>query len=79
MGACSNNNDGNTETTEDTESTETAESPENKGNTEDKENMEDMDHGDMNHSSSGKVPKGLKVSENPTFKVGNQAILSPVK
>jgi Protein of unknown function (DUF1541) len=76
MGACSNNNDGNTETTEDTESTETAESPENKGNTEDKENMEDMmDHGDMNHSSSGKVPKGLKVSENPTFKVGNQAIL----
>jgi Protein of unknown function (DUF1541) len=75
LGACSNNNDGNTETTEDTESTENAESPKNKGNTEDMENMEDMDHGEMNHSSSGEVPEGLKVAENPTYEVGSQAIL----
>jgi hypothetical protein len=75
LGACSNNNDGNTETTEDTESTENAESPKDKGNTEDMENMEDMDHGEMNHSSSGEVPEGLKVAENPTYEVGSQAIL----
>lgn len=32
-------------------------------------------HGDMNHSSSGEVPKGLKSATNPTYKVGNQAIM----
>lgn len=30
---------------------------------------------DMNHSGSGEVPEGLKVSENPTFEVGSQAII----
>ncbi|MBP3962969.1 YdhK family protein [Paenibacillus lignilyticus] len=33
----------------------------------------DMD--DMHHSSSGEVPAGLKVADNPTFKVGSQAII----
>ena len=30
---------------------------------------------DMNHSGSGELPKGLNVSENPTFEVGSQAII----
>lgn len=38
------------------------------------ENME-MDHSDMNHSSSGEVPEGLKVAANPTYGVGSQVIL----
>lgn len=38
------------------------------------EGMEEMEH--MNHSSSGELPKGLKVAENPTFKVGSKAIMS---
>jgi hypothetical protein len=34
-----------------------------------------MDMDDMDHSGSGEVPAGLKVAENPKFKVGDQAIL----
>ncbi|MFX3673822.1 MAG: YdhK family protein [Paenisporosarcina sp.] len=30
---------------------------------------------DMNHAGSGEVPEGLKVEENPTFKVGSQVII----
>ncbi|MBV7505291.1 YdhK family protein [Bacillus sp. sid0103] len=40
------------------------------------EGMEGMDHGSMNHSSSGDVPEGLKVAENPKFKVGSHAIIN---
>lgn len=49
---------------------------ENTKNKEDK-STENMDHSnmDMNHSSSGEVPKDLKVAENPTYKVGTQAII----
>ncbi|MEH7413713.1 YdhK family protein [Neobacillus drentensis] len=36
---------------------------------------ESMDMGDMDHSGSGKVPEGLKKAENPTYKVGSQAII----
>ncbi|QNF30071.1 YdhK family protein [Metabacillus elymi] len=43
-------------------------------NSSSEENME-MDHSKMNHSGSGEVPDGLKVAENPTYKVGSQAIL----
>ncbi|MGE7904476.1 YdhK family protein [Peribacillus sp. NPDC094092] len=41
------------------------------------EGKEDMDHSemDMNHSSSGDVPEGLKAAENPTYEVGSQAII----
>ncbi|WP_299092713.1 YdhK family protein [uncultured Metabacillus sp.] len=35
----------------------------------------EMDHANMDHSSSGEVPEGLKEAENPTYKVGSQAIL----
>jgi hypothetical protein len=38
-------------------------------------NHESTDHNSMEHSSSGEVPTGLKVAENPTFKVGSQAIV----
>ena len=30
---------------------------------------------EMNHSGSGEVPEELKISDNPTYKVGSQAIL----
>ena len=48
---------------------------ENEGiNTNTEESM-DMDHSNMEHSSSGEVPEGLKVAENPAFKVGSKAII----
>jgi hypothetical protein len=34
-----------------------------------------MVHSDMNHSSSGEVPAGLKEAKNPTYKVGSQAVI----
>ncbi|MNV19093.1 hypothetical protein D3C71_1099410 [compost metagenome] len=33
------------------------------------------DMGEMNHSGSGEVPKELKEAQNPTFKVGSQALV----
>lgn len=30
---------------------------------------------EMNHSGSGEVPENLKVAENPTYKVGSEAII----
>ncbi|MEH7095015.1 YdhK family protein [Neobacillus vireti] len=36
---------------------------------------ENMDMGDMEHSGSGKVPKGLKEAAKPTYKVGSQAVV----
>src|SRR5437764_1694481 len=44
----------------------------NKNSTMDDKNM---DMGKMEHSGSGEVPKGLKKAENPTYKVGSQAIV----
>ncbi|TLS49984.1 DUF1541 domain-containing protein [Paenibacillus antri] len=38
-------------------------------------NHGDISHGEMNHSGSGEVPPGLKEAENPTFKVGSEAVL----
>lgn len=76
LGACANGNDDeNTENTENTESTEEGTDHSKMEDTEDTENMEGMDHGNMNHSSSGEVPEGLKVAENPTYEVGSQAII----
>ncbi|MFZ3590084.1 YdhK family protein [Bacillus sp. DJP31] len=34
-----------------------------------------MDHGNMNHSSTGEVPEGLKIAESPTYEVGEKATL----
>lgn len=44
---------------------------------EEKEENENKEHSemDMNHSSSGDVPEGLKAAENPTYEVGSQAII----
>jgi hypothetical protein len=44
------------------------------------EKNKNMDHKNMNmdhmgHSSSGQIPKGLIEKENPTYKVGSQAII----
>ncbi|AXI08768.1 DUF1541 domain-containing protein [Oceanobacillus sp. 143] len=39
------------------------------------EDMEGMDHSEMNMSSSGEIPEGVKEAENPTYDVGNQAII----
>jgi hypothetical protein len=60
LGACGNANDENTKNKEHAENTE---------------NKEGMDHGNMNHSSSGEVPEGLKTAENPAYEVGSQAII----
>jgi hypothetical protein len=35
-----------------------------------------MDHEEMEHSSSGDLPKGLKQAENPSFKVGSKAVMN---
>ncbi|KOO50766.1 YdhK family protein [Priestia koreensis] len=35
----------------------------------------EMNHEGMNHSSSGEVPKNLQASQNPTFKIGSEAIM----
>ncbi|MCM3443204.1 YdhK family protein [Metabacillus halosaccharovorans] len=59
--ACTSNTDKTSENNEDTNT-----------NT---EKHSEMDHSEMNHSSSGEVPEGLKEAENPTYKVGSQAIL----
>ncbi len=39
------------------------------------ENHAEMNHEEMNHSGSGEVPESLKEAENPTYKVGDKAIL----
>ncbi|MDF0727668.1 YdhK family protein [Cytobacillus sp. S13-E01] len=47
-------------------------------NTEDSEStdsMDGMDHSNMDMSSPGDVPEDLKEAENPTYKVGSQAIM----
>lgn len=50
-------------------------SNENMNSSTSKEESENMDHSMMHHSTSGEVPKGLKVAENPTYPVGSQAII----
>ncbi|NHC40143.1 YdhK family protein [Bacillus sp. MM2020_1] len=49
----------------------------NEKNLDENKNMDhksmNMDH--MNHSSSGEIPKGLKGKNDPTYKVGSQAII----
>lgn len=48
---------------------------EKKGMNSSAEESMNMDHSMMNHSSSGEVPEGLKVAENPTYPIGSQAII----
>jgi len=53
---------------------------ENSNNTETESNNNEIEnesdsHADMDHSSSGEVPKELKSSENPTYEVGSKAIV----
>ncbi|MCQ6274552.1 YdhK family protein [Bacillus sp. V3B] len=76
LGACANDNE-ETENTDqennqgnpnvDEENTDTDSSSE--------EDMEGTDHSNMDMSSSGEVPEGLKVAENPTYKAGSKVII----
>jgi hypothetical protein len=43
--------------------------------TNDKEGSKVGEHSDLNHSSSGDIPEGMKVAENSTYKVGSKAII----
>ncbi len=61
LAACANNTEETTENNADTNKSA--------------EESSEMDHSEMNHSGSGEVPEGLKEAENPTYKVGSQAIL----
>lgn len=36
----------------------------------------EMDHGSMNHSTDGSIPSGLQEAENPTFAVGETALIT---
>ena len=45
------------------------------GTTQTEEKTMDHSNMDMEYSSSGEVPEGLKVAENPTYKVGSKAII----
>ncbi|HWO97462.1 MAG TPA: YdhK family protein [Bacillus sp. (in: firmicutes)] len=65
LAACSNGDQENTNAGEETKQEETANNEKN----------EEMSHEGMNHSSSGEVPEDLKEAENPTYKVGDKAIL----
>ncbi|MEK3886657.1 YdhK family protein [Bacillus sp. FSL K6-3431] len=38
-------------------------------------NMDSDSHANMEHSSSGEVPKNLKIAEHPTYEFGSQAII----
>ena len=61
LGACSNN--------EETQPTNKETENVNQANT------EEMDHSNMDMSSSGEVPEGLKEAENPKYPVGSKAII----
>ena len=62
-----------TQSTEEEKSQET--NIESQNNTETHETVEMDDHAGMVHLESSEVPEGLKVAENPTFKVGSHVIL----
>ena len=65
LGACANNEETQPQNKE-TENT-------NQETTE--ENMDGLDHSNMDMSSSGEVPEGLKEAENPKYPVGSKAII----
>jgi len=72
LSACGNNND---ETQTENGKTENIEQENSQKHMDMKEGMDGMDHSNMDMSSSGEVPEGLKVAGNPTYKVGSKAII----
>lgn len=79
LGACGNNNDENQQPAND--ETENANQENNEGNMDmedsgSEEDMGGMDHSNMDMSSSGEVPEGLKDAENPKYPVGSKAIIT---
>lgn len=45
-------------------------------NNNNQEGINEMNHNHMNHSSSGKLPKGLREAANPKFRVGSKAVMN---
>ncbi|WP_374717463.1 YdhK family protein [Neobacillus sp.] len=74
LAACSNDN---SEHSNKNQADHKTEQKQNSNSTKD-EGMTEMHHEgmDMNHSSSGEVPQGLKEAANPKFKVGSKAIIN---
>jgi Protein of unknown function (DUF1541) len=75
LGACGNTND-EAQPVDESENQESTTNENENTEADMDEEMEGMDHSGMNHSGSGEVPEGLKESENPTYPVGNQAIIN---
>ncbi|WP_394237566.1 YdhK family protein [Niallia oryzisoli] len=77
LGACANNDEPQESANEETDTSQ--ENMDGNMDTEKnmdmKEDMEGMDHSNMDMSSSGEVPEGLKTAENPTYPVGSKAII----
>lgn len=83
LGACANNNDETQQpTNEETENTNQENNEENMNKDENQddsssgEDMGGMDHSNMDMSSSGELPEGLKEAENPKYPVGSKAIIT---
>ncbi|WP_368502873.1 YdhK family protein (plasmid) [Alkalihalophilus sp. As8PL] len=49
---------------------------ENMDHMDESDSMEGMDHSGMDMSGSGEIPEGLEEAENPTFEVGDTAIIT---
>ncbi|OKL36701.1 YdhK family protein [Domibacillus mangrovi] len=75
LAACSDA--GNENEQENTKQGNTEQENAEQGNTEQENNYDgNMDHSEMNHSSSGEIPEGLKEATNPTYQVGSTALLT---
>lgn len=70
LGGCGNANDGTNNG-----ANNGADNGTNNGDNNDANNGGNDEHADMNHSTSGEIPEGLKESSNPTFPVGSQAVI----
>ncbi|WHY68449.1 YdhK family protein [Neobacillus sp. SuZ13] len=75
LAACSNNNDD--KSSDNSNMDHGNMKMDDKNSNKDDSNTDDssMDMGDMDHSGTGEVPEGLKEANNPTYKVGTNAIV----
>ncbi|MGP4061168.1 YdhK family protein [Halobacillus sp. H74] len=69
--ACSNSEGG-----EEIQNNENSEGANEEMNSEGSDEGEGTDHSDMNHSSSGEVPEGLKEADDPTYRVGDETTIT---
>src|SRR3954471_11402869 len=76
LGACGNANEETQSTNEETENIDQENSEKNmEKDSSSEKDMDGMDHSNMDMSSSGEVPEGLKAAENPTYPEGSKAII----